>query len=206
MSRVRIGTVGWDFPAWSQAYYPEDIPEDWKLAFYANEFTAVALPENTWKGKDLGFLEESMKDLDEDFGVYCLVQSGWPTAREVAAARQVVNDYLKGFVIEEAVLAGKRQVMQLNDAIYPAKTDESVLPKSRYWAKLASATDKPISVIRLHDRIALKTLRQQFEYMQPQLDQHDDILVLVTAQQTGDAPDVEFLQQLRTLLELMAIA
>ena len=41
---------------------------------------------------------------------------------------------------------------------------------------------------------------------QPQLDQYDDILVLVTAQQAGDAPDVEFLQQLRTLLELMAIA
>ena len=115
-------------------------------------------------------------------------------------------DYLQGFIIEETALTGNRQVLPLGNAIYPADADESVLARSRFWAKLSSSTDKPISVIRLHDTVALKTLRQQFERIQPQLEQYDDILVLVTAQRAGDAPDIQFLQQLRTLLELMAIA
>ena len=69
-----------------------------------------------------------------------------------------------------------------------------------------SVTDRPLSVVRVHDGLSLKAMRQQFERIQPQLDQYDDILILVTATQPEKAPDMEFLEQLRTLLELMAIA
>ena len=75
MQRVTIGTIGWDFPAWSKSYYPEDIPEDWKLAFYANDFAAVVLPESEWAGDAIQALQDTVEDLDEGFKVYCQLQS-----------------------------------------------------------------------------------------------------------------------------------
>ncbi len=35
--RLLLGTVGWARPDWLTGYYPEDLPEEWRLAYYAND-------------------------------------------------------------------------------------------------------------------------------------------------------------------------
>jgi hypothetical protein len=39
--RLLIGTAGWQRPAWADAFYPEDLPPDWRLAYYANVCDAL---------------------------------------------------------------------------------------------------------------------------------------------------------------------
>jgi len=49
--RILIGTAGWQHPEWgNEAFYPEDLPKDWYLSFYANEFPVVLIPESRWAG------------------------------------------------------------------------------------------------------------------------------------------------------------
>ena len=48
-NRLLLGTTGWRRPDWDQAYYPEDLPPDWHLAYLANDADCVLLPESTWR-------------------------------------------------------------------------------------------------------------------------------------------------------------
>lgn len=40
---------GWDDLADADAFYPPDLPEDWRLTYFANAFGAVALPWHAWR-------------------------------------------------------------------------------------------------------------------------------------------------------------
>lgn len=48
--RILIGTAGWQHPQWiNDGFYPDDLPEDWYLSFYANEFPMVLVPDEQWE-------------------------------------------------------------------------------------------------------------------------------------------------------------
>jgi hypothetical protein len=46
--RLLLGTVGWERPDWATGYYPPDLPDDWRLAYYANDCSCVLLPAAVW--------------------------------------------------------------------------------------------------------------------------------------------------------------
>lgn len=47
---VYLGAAGWNAPAWLDEFYPEDMPEDWRLAFYNTQFRCVYLERGAWAG------------------------------------------------------------------------------------------------------------------------------------------------------------
>jgi hypothetical protein len=47
-----IGACGWTHEAWAGSYYPDDLPSDWRLGFYANEFPVVLVTRNEWERAD----------------------------------------------------------------------------------------------------------------------------------------------------------
>ena len=65
--RIRFGTVGWQHPQWSDNFYPEDLPEDWLLSFYGNEFPVVAVPSSIWSDDPAEQIEEWLENSDEHF-------------------------------------------------------------------------------------------------------------------------------------------
>ena len=48
---IHLGARGWEFQAWSGEYYPQDLPEDWRLTYYANDFSLVLVPQTRWVGE-----------------------------------------------------------------------------------------------------------------------------------------------------------
>ncbi len=68
---ISVGVFDWlNFPK-QQGFYPDDIPEEWKLAFYSNEFNTacLSLPE---ADSQIELLSEWIDDLPEEFelGLY----------------------------------------------------------------------------------------------------------------------------------------
>ena len=47
--RAIVGARGWQHPAWVSGYYPPDMPAEWRLAYYANDFTGVLIPATAWQ-------------------------------------------------------------------------------------------------------------------------------------------------------------
>ena len=197
MARVRIGTIGWEFESWDNGYYPEDIPQEWKLGYYANDLTAVVVPESVWKQADAEDLEEMSEDIHEDFGFYFQVASSLPSAGERELVKEVFADTCLGFLVEESVKVDAASA-QDRDFIYPSSAGIS---DSCNWSvlELAGAAD---CVIRVTQELNLRELREHFERLQQSMDFSRDILVLVDTQE----PAPESIKQLRTMLELMMIA
>lgn len=46
--RFFAGAVGWDHQEWQEAFYPDGLPEDWRLAYYAHFYPAALIPRPLW--------------------------------------------------------------------------------------------------------------------------------------------------------------
>ncbi len=44
LENVEVGAMGWA----CEAFYPEDMPSEWQLEYYANHFSAVLVPSTQW--------------------------------------------------------------------------------------------------------------------------------------------------------------
>lgn len=62
-----LGAIGWDHPAWSGAFYPEDLPPEWRLNYYNTAFECVYLPYATWHATAPETLAEWRQDTLEHF-------------------------------------------------------------------------------------------------------------------------------------------
>jgi hypothetical protein len=67
---------GWESPAWATGYYPEGLPESWRLAYYSNEFPSVMLPGPRWVAADEGTWDEWLTDTPVAFRFYLELTSG----------------------------------------------------------------------------------------------------------------------------------
>jgi uncharacterized protein YecE (DUF72 family) len=41
---ILLGTRGWEEPAWSPSFYPEELPPEWRFTYYSNQLRAVLVP------------------------------------------------------------------------------------------------------------------------------------------------------------------
>ncbi len=50
-----MGSAGWERRHWEGAFYPEDLPPEWRLGYYSQVFDCVYLSYAKWAGcRDLG--------------------------------------------------------------------------------------------------------------------------------------------------------
>lgn len=47
--RVHVGAVGWEHDHWRGSFYPDDLPPDWRLAYYNQWFDTVLVPRGRWE-------------------------------------------------------------------------------------------------------------------------------------------------------------
>lgn len=62
-----IGARGWVHASWLESYYPDDLPEDWQLDYYTNEFGAVLLPAELWTQAGVDDIEQWLATVGENF-------------------------------------------------------------------------------------------------------------------------------------------
>lgn len=62
-----VGACGWEHAAWRGMFYPEDLPPDWRLSYYGNEFGAVLVPAEYWAGVSGRELAQWSEDTDDSF-------------------------------------------------------------------------------------------------------------------------------------------
>ena len=63
---VKVGVYGWSGFASGHSFYPEDMPPEWRLSFYANEFESACI-DLAEPGLDSETLAESVEDLPAEF-------------------------------------------------------------------------------------------------------------------------------------------
>ena len=71
-----LGTGGWARPAWAADYYPDDLPADWQLDYYANDCDCVLLAPDDWRSLDFEELAAQLADLPRAFRCFVLLRAG----------------------------------------------------------------------------------------------------------------------------------
>lgn len=70
---ILIGAYGWLHPQWDDEFYPDDLPTDWKIGYYGNEYPVVVVPNTYWPQFD-GQCAKWLEDCDETLQFVC----EWP--------------------------------------------------------------------------------------------------------------------------------
>jgi len=68
--RLLLGTVGWERADWLRAYYPQDLPAEWRLAYYANDCGCVLLPAEVWCAGDREALEQAIYEAADSLRLF----------------------------------------------------------------------------------------------------------------------------------------
>ena len=101
---IIVAAHGWSHPGWSESFYPEDLPEDWRLSFYSNEFRAVVVPASAWSSEDPLEIERWAEDASEDFVFYLEVVSLQTDWVKLAEAVKPLGEHLGGILLRPDVV------------------------------------------------------------------------------------------------------
>lgn len=212
-------TVGFENPVWNAQYFPEECPEDWRLAYFMNDFRAVYLPCSAWfEATDQ--LEVIIDEMDERFEL--IIE--WPeleSAGSIAATLSrlvplksniscvVVNvGDLPGHLLDDTCWAiSEHYTISLNSKLLDS-IEQNALRK-RYRAALVwhpGRTEAPTAtgdyqVVTLPCQ-SLRDIRPVLQQITPLLDR--GVRVGLFIEPAGES--AKRAMEVRTLIELMELA
>lgn len=96
---VTIAAAGWWGLADADAYYPDDLPEDWRLGYFANDHPAVYVPAPAWQGQPVESLRAWRDDVNQGFRFFLEHPStDAPAAPTLTQAVTALGERLGGWV------------------------------------------------------------------------------------------------------------
>lgn len=98
---LRLGANGWKHDNWSGDFYPLDLPDDWRLTYYANEFSCVLVPAADWQ--DEPEPEHWLDEVPETFLFYLQASVQDVQQAQLARTAQSLGSQFGGIVADRPV-------------------------------------------------------------------------------------------------------
>jgi uncharacterized protein YecE (DUF72 family) len=117
---IFIGARGWNGTG---EFYPDILPDDWRLSFYATYLRAVLVPAETWEQADTAQAQAWLEDTYEEFRF--VLEVPW-AGFDVARPAEVLRSRLAGWLLRVPADATPTQVtapLQALAAIAPVCVD-----------------------------------------------------------------------------------
>jgi hypothetical protein len=108
---ILVAARDWSHSDWLENFYPDDLPRDWQLAFYSNEFRAVVVPESVWKDLDIAVFERWVEDTHEEFLFYLEVEDPLIDWRQATILFNALGDQLGGILLRPTVVDSDLSLM-----------------------------------------------------------------------------------------------
>jgi len=210
---INLGAYGWLHQDWENSFYPEDLPADWRLGYYSNEFNTVMVPAFYWQE---GYMADCQDLLDEvhpgfQFFIECDEQIFDTTPLlDLTEALKLLRPQLSGLVFKGGLQmksAVDDRFIELADSLDVAIFGAQTVPGAeKIWCPGVSSTEGAhqarFSIIE-DDLRDLRAVRSKIEPFTRQLqDQGPDKkgATLIVSHPQLQAAD---LGKLRSVLEIM---
>ena len=102
---IQLGAYGWQHAHWLNRFYPDDLPEDWQLMYYSNEFNSVLVPTAYWQTHSIDDCVEWLGNVHEHFRFFveCHVDMFTHVSKQTLSdALQVLQPQLSALVFPDA--------------------------------------------------------------------------------------------------------
>jgi len=181
---LKVGSYGWRHDHWQPEFYDNELPEDWRLTFYANEFSAVLVPASYLdESRDI---EQWCEDVHQDFRFYI----EWPQQPDAPDSLlqelESMGDQLGGILLSSDI--------QLNTDV-PVYNWHGENHGSAIWQP-DHATKSELAVLAI-EHYDLKQQRQWLEAFMKDSEGSGRAVLLTDA-----ALGIKNLHELKTLIEL----
>ncbi|MCB1902616.1 MAG: hypothetical protein KDI18_00590 [Gammaproteobacteria bacterium] len=104
-----VGARGWDHAGWHGIFYPDDLPVDWRLSYYANEFAGVLVPEAVWRAADPVEIKHWCGDVADGF-LFFLETAVTPLPDRLNVVyRDLFEAHWGGVPLTEAVMSNEEK-------------------------------------------------------------------------------------------------
>jgi len=192
---IELAAYGWERADWLTDYYPEDLPEDWRLDYYANEYRQVLVPATYWNDSPD---TSDWADLAGQ-GLEFYFQVGDAIPGQCLELATELGDGLKGFVLDNAVVECGSLLQQLDTAVQD-RVVFVMYPFEGYrqcWVPGMAGDEYGAGILRLDHEVEPRDLRTYIEQYVQATSSESPILFV-------DGPP-SVLATLRTLLDLMGL-
>ncbi len=131
--QLKLGTVGWEQGFEQSGFFPEDLPQDWRLTYLSNELDRVAIPLSVLEAVEPEAVEAWAEDVHEQFGFYLLLPDEVEGQRRERALRQLSpleGQLLGGITVQPVTLEGVEGVcsLQCDGAVAVVETRGELSP------------------------------------------------------------------------------
>jgi hypothetical protein len=201
-------------PGWNATFYPPEMPEDWRLSYYANEFRAVLLPFEALRDSSAQDVRSWGEAARPDFK-FALELRPHPAIDELAVKAAPLAGRIVAILIRGAAGRGVSPAFVENCvrsfACVPVTLDLPAQPSldpallnrlgaALYWPmSVAVACRGDCAMGRLSPVSDLRALRAQIEdFLGYASDCPRAVLVA-----EGDSPDIELMSQARLIGEML---
>lgn len=189
---LRVGSIGWQHDDWQNSFYPEDLPEDWRLSYYANEFSTVLIPSGYLQREDCDF-EQWHEDVPDDFRFYLQWPGQMMDAGPLLEQCSLLGNKLAGLVISQAITLDTRL-----DCYY---THQAADTSQRIWQPgMSASSGVAMFPVCGQDMRQQKALLQDFARQQL-----EDGVNLKAVILSDESVPIETLRAFKTLVELMSL-
>ena len=191
LAELVVGARGWLHEHWQDSYYPEDIPDDWRLGFYANEFNTLLVPWEHWNGS-VDELEGGLEDTDDDFHLYLELPA---TQQSLPSHLSQVSDRVTGLVCTK----GDPESWQAEAAKWQPPILAALAKQDAGFQRFAAAAGKPVSLVLIDSTGVgdLSMMREQLELALVDTGPRLDFIFM------DEKPDTAAMQNTRVMAELM---
>ncbi|MDQ7076024.1 MAG: hypothetical protein Q9O24_12970 [Gammaproteobacteria bacterium] len=209
-----VGSRGVNHPAWNESFYPEGLPEEWRLRYYSNEFCTLLLLHDDIKLLSDEALAEWLEELDADFVLLYGVE--FDAFSELNVLPLALQQRLQAVVCDLPVsqlvhLLSEDVPLPANVSLYLRCLDgvpsEEQLEQLRQrdwhlcWQMAQPDRVASAPVLFFDDSLPLRELRAQLQlFLASDAIESDELLLVLE----GQPPSIEYLRQCQILVDLLA--
>lgn len=201
-AEIKVGATGWRHADWFDSFYPDDLPTDWQLSYYANEFPVVQLSPDDWLPADVATFRQWCDDVSNGFSFIIDITGCMDRPDALARLQQCVNalgDKVGGIVswvplsdpVAEQVetAAGDGLLVSLSNV--PAVSD----------SRVAIASNRHACCLLVPTEVArdLPVLRQMMEAVSSASAEQSEIYLIFS----GASPAIKVMKDAEVLQQLL---
>jgi len=185
---IHVGACNWQHNAWSGSFYPEDLPEEWRLTYYANEFHTVLVPVSVAKNLNKEKIQEFCDDVGDEFKFFYAVDD---KLGSTAFSNVALTEIDCSFVAVNFTQSKTKMIF--NDVVI-----------EQAQVIRAFEMSEEISVLRVtsEDVINPKAGRQLIEKVCADFNQHETVYLFLD----GHLNNIESLKMISSIIELMGVS
>lgn len=191
LTTLELAGYGWTPANWRQFFYPDDLPEDWLVSYYSNEFNCILLPMAGWLAAEA---DGALADVPKRFRFYLEITPESVQDDNGLRLREVLQgnhaQRLTALVVHADAWGAVAAECQ---GALPAH----ILPTGHWLAEMPAGAEAQVGLIRSPRMYSALELRELFEYLQ-QHTAHRDVTLFL------DIP-WQMLEQLRLMQQVYGV-